>query len=172
MKKVTGILLFVLFSNVLVAQDIITKKNGNNVVTIEAKIIEISSSEIKYKKFDFQDGPTYTELKANILMIRYENGLKEVFDNPVVTSPMNTKIYNNGVEDARDSYIGANSGAGWVCATAILTSPLVALIPALICSSTEPNDFNLNYPDSDLMRNRDYAYDYKNEAHKIKKKKV
>ena len=169
MKKVIGILLFVLFSNALVAQDIITKKDGED---IQAKVLEVLTSEIKYKKFDFQDGPTYTELKSNILMIRYENGLKDIFDNPEVTSPMNTRIDNYGVEDARTNYRGANSGAGWVFATAILTTPVVALIPALICSNNAPNDLNLNYPNPVLMENKEYANQYKKEAYKIKRKKI
>ena len=58
------------------AQDIITKQNGDD---IEAKVLEILDSEIKYKKFNFLDGPTYTEKKSEILLIRYENGSKDVF---------------------------------------------------------------------------------------------
>lgn len=46
---------------------------------IEAKIIEITPSEIKYKKFSFQDGPTYVESKSEIQYIKYSTGLKEQF---------------------------------------------------------------------------------------------
>ena len=58
------------------AQDVITKRNGDD---IEAKVLEILDSEIKYKKFNFLDGPTYTEKKSEILIIRYENGSKDIF---------------------------------------------------------------------------------------------
>lgn len=58
------------------AQDIITKRNGDD---IQAKVLQISDSEIKYKKFNFLDGPTYTEKKSEILIIRYENGSKDIF---------------------------------------------------------------------------------------------
>ena len=97
MKKVIGILLFVLFSNALVAQDIITKKDGED---IQAKVLEVLTSEIKYKKFDFQDGPTYTELKSNILMIRYENGLKDIFVQEKVTG----KPIGQIIESSYDNY--------------------------------------------------------------------
>ena len=58
------------------AQDTIVKNNNELVF---GKISEISPTEIKYKKFNFQDGPTYTEMKSDIRMIKYANGLKEEF---------------------------------------------------------------------------------------------
>lgn len=73
------------------AQDIITKRNGDD---IQAKVLEISDTEIKYKKFNFLDGPTYTEEKSKILIIRYENGSKDIFpekdkETTAVVSPEN-----------------------------------------------------------------------------------
>jgi hypothetical protein len=55
------------------------KVSGN---TVLAKILEISPNEIKYKKFDFQDGPTYVENKSSIRYVRFSNGLKEEFQAP------------------------------------------------------------------------------------------
>ncbi len=72
---------FLLFSilisiNSLIAQDTIYKRSGE---TIVAKISELTPTEIKYKRFDFQDGPTYTVLKSTVESIKYSNGLKESF---------------------------------------------------------------------------------------------
>ena len=53
------------------AQDLIVLKDGN---MIEAKVVEISPTEIKYKLFDHLDGPTIIIPIANVLSIRYENG--------------------------------------------------------------------------------------------------
>lgn len=39
------------------AQDIIVYKDSKR---IDAKIIEVGQNEIKYKKSDFQDGPTFS----------------------------------------------------------------------------------------------------------------
>lgn len=59
------------------AQDVLTKKNGDE---IEVKVIEISTNEIEYKKWSNQDGPSYTLLKNEVFMIKYNNGEKEVFN--------------------------------------------------------------------------------------------
>ncbi|OFY85476.1 MAG: hypothetical protein A3F72_09880 [Bacteroidetes bacterium RIFCSPLOWO2_12_FULL_35_15] len=77
MKKIlTLFAIFLLISSINKAQDTIIKINGD---TVLAKILEINSTEIKYKKFNFQDGPTYVENKSEIKQITYSNGLKEVF---------------------------------------------------------------------------------------------
>ena len=69
------ILIFiVVFAN---AQDVIVKKNGEE---INSKILEVGINDIKYKKFDNQEGPTYTESKSEVFMIKYENGSKDMFD--------------------------------------------------------------------------------------------
>ena len=70
--------LFFLCSVTLFAQDVIVQNNGN---TILSKVIEIGSTEVKYKKFSNLNGPTYTIAKAEILVINYENGEKESFAN-------------------------------------------------------------------------------------------
>jgi hypothetical protein len=58
------------------SQDTIIKFNGDQ---IQAKIILITGAEIKYKKFDYQEGPLYIENKSEIKMIKYATGLKEEF---------------------------------------------------------------------------------------------
>jgi hypothetical protein len=76
------------------AQDLLILKTGED---INAKIVEVGSQEVKYKKFENIDGPTYTISKDKIFMIKYQNGTKETFDNesgntateqkPVLKSP-------------------------------------------------------------------------------------
>ena len=58
------------------SQDIVTTKTGEDIL---AKIVEVGHTEIKYKKFDNQEGPLFTILKSDVLMIRYENGTKDIF---------------------------------------------------------------------------------------------
>lgn len=82
------ILLFILISIAKFsdAQDTIVKTNGD---VIQAKIIEINPSQVKYKKYSFQDGPTYIESKSDIRYVKYSNGLKEEFSStPVSTGPI------------------------------------------------------------------------------------
>ena len=55
------------------SQDNIIKKNGDE---IKAKVVEVGTTEIKYKKFEKQSGPTYVIEKADVFMIKYEDGQK------------------------------------------------------------------------------------------------
>jgi hypothetical protein len=77
MKKILILAVALIGSaTVTLAQDIITLKNGDE---IKAKVQEIGLSDVKYKKFENANGPTYTLLKTEIFMIKYENGEKDVF---------------------------------------------------------------------------------------------
>ena len=77
MKKNILILALVFsFGNVF-SQDTIVRRGAEIIV---AKILEISPTEIKYKKFDFQDGPIYIEVKAGVKMVIFANGMKEIFE--------------------------------------------------------------------------------------------
>jgi hypothetical protein len=89
------LLLFCLsITSIVRSQDTIIKRNSDILIV---KVIEVNPTEIKYKKFDFQDGPTYTELKSNVKIIRYKSGLKEEFSEKavIVERPSNTDVYNN-----------------------------------------------------------------------------
>ncbi len=66
-----------LFSLKLLAQDIITLKDGTE---ITSKILEVAEDVVKYKKWDYQDGPTFTISKDKVFMIKYSNGTKDVFN--------------------------------------------------------------------------------------------
>ena len=59
------------------AQDIIVTKDAKK---IEAKITEVSKSEIKYKEWDNQEGPTFILEVADINTIIYSNGKVAVFN--------------------------------------------------------------------------------------------
>jgi hypothetical protein len=48
---------------------------------IKCKVVEISTSEIKYKKFENLSGPNYSiEIENQVFMIRYPDGHKEFFN--------------------------------------------------------------------------------------------
>ncbi|MBP5770837.1 MAG: hypothetical protein J6W75_05690 [Bacteroidaceae bacterium] len=85
MKKI--LLFFMLLSATSAfAQDVIVKKDGS---TIVSKVLEITATDIKYKKFSNLNGPTYTIAKADVQAINYENGEKETFDTVVSTQAQN-----------------------------------------------------------------------------------
>lgn len=58
----------------LSAQDKIYRKNGE---VLKVKVLEVSSSEIKYRIFGDNDGPVYVLEKDRIKKIEYENGRVE-----------------------------------------------------------------------------------------------
>ena len=76
MKKLIFSISAILFFSTLFAQDYIYKKDGNE---IKAKVIEITTDVIKYKKFDFQDEPLYNIKIEDVFMVVYENGQREVY---------------------------------------------------------------------------------------------
>lgn len=175
MKKLIFTILISIFTiSLCFSQDIITKKSGED---IQTKVIEVTTTEIKYKKFDNQNGPAFTILKSDVLMVRYENGTKDIFNeekkNETVYSPTQSSgnLFILGQIDASRYYKGYK-GAGTGTLITGLVSPLVGLIPAIACSSTQPIDINLSYPNADLMKKSDYYYGYTQKAKKIKQGKV
>jgi hypothetical protein len=78
MKKIILTLLTLIFAiTFCFSQDMITKKSGED---IEAKILEVTTTEIKFKKSDNINGPIFTILKSDVLLVRYENGTKDIFN--------------------------------------------------------------------------------------------
>ena len=73
---------------IALAQDKIITKKGE---TIAAKVLEISTDEVKYKKADNPQGPTYIAQKAELQAIEYENGGKEIYST-TATAPKSITI--------------------------------------------------------------------------------
>lgn len=84
------------------AQDLITTRDGKD---IHAKIIEVTPDEIKYKKFDNQDGPLFTMRKADVLIIRYQNGENEVFANETSSAKNNRQSQFNTTAHITDRMV-------------------------------------------------------------------
>ncbi len=111
MKRFILILIGIVFFSTLQAQDVIFKKNGDE---ISAKIEEVGITEVKYKKFDNQDGPWYTIQKSEVFMIKYANGTKEVFsaDATVTTGENVTPVQSASQEPATVIIYRKNSPSG------------------------------------------------------------
>lgn len=81
MKKSLTLLLLVILSSLSFAQDIIITKDKER---IQAKILEVSKDEIKYKKFTYQDGPIFSIDIDEVVTVAYENGEVEVYDEETI----------------------------------------------------------------------------------------
>ncbi len=66
-------------------QDMIVKRNAEE---IEANVEEVNDTQIKYRRFSNPTGPVYSISKNEVLMIKYENGEKDVFTE--ATTPAQT----------------------------------------------------------------------------------
>jgi len=116
---------FLLFSSsALFAQDVIVTKEGNKV---NSKVTEINENDIKYKKFENLDGPTYTMKKSEIATIIYESGQVEVFNlnaipqKNTVANPVFTNSDYLRAKKLRDAGIGCFAAglAVWVTGAAL-----------------------------------------------------
>jgi hypothetical protein len=94
--KTTVLILFVtiLMSIRLKSQDLILKLNGDS---IKAKISEVGTNAVSFKKADFPDGPTFVESKSDIILIRYSNGQVQQFNTPGSPSINETAKSNTNI---------------------------------------------------------------------------
>lgn len=99
--KFLSVVVLAMFSFIAHAQDVIVKKDGN---TITSKVTEITSSEIKYKKFSNQNGPTYTINNNEVNYINYENGERETINASVNSNNTSISFVNTpGGTNASDT---------------------------------------------------------------------
>lgn len=105
MKKIMFAMVLLASTLAASAQDVIVKKDGS---TILSKVIEIGTAEIKYKKWNNQNGPNYTIAKSDVQAINYENGEKETFGNEVVTQPQQQFNYTDYQSQMAESMAANN----------------------------------------------------------------
>ena len=178
------LVLIICSSNMIKAQDTLSMRTGVNILV---KVIEIGTTEVKYKKQDNLNGPMFSILKSDLLMIKYENGTTDDFSSIKKIEVADFSALDasfQGKIDARKFYTGNKNGT---IATILALIPISvmnqsssqmfnAMIPSLVfataASSKKPKDENLNYPNISLMENEDYANSYRKEAKKIKNRKI
>ena len=177
MKKcIFSICLFLSLSS-LFSQDKIFLYTGEH---IDAKVLEVTVSEIKYKKFNYLEGPTIIISKSEIVMIIYENGDKDVFakennkqtvsNDSILTSPIKTpaEMFLLGKKDASVKYRSYKPFLGTLIPTTIFAP--AGLVTALVICVSKPSIKTIEEtnPDPKLIVNQDYYNKYKQ---KIKQKK-
>jgi hypothetical protein len=116
------------------AQDIIILKDGN---TIAAKVSEISTTEIRYKRFDNLDGPTIVIPADRVLSIRYQNGTQEIINATPIPEQKKTPVKPVTPAMDPDKFIfamSANLGN-------IISLPITSLLPSL-CFEFGKGHFN------------------------------
>lgn len=167
MKKLTLLLLAVLYINTIQAQDIIIKLSGDE---LHVKVMEITLTDVLYHKPDSLQGRIYSVPKAEVFMVKYANGAKEVItqfssdeDSLHNSALTRQQLYEKGRQDARRYYNGNDVLWGSAGATLVLgiTGPIIiGAIPPKIKPS--------QVPQISLLQNPDYTQGYKAQAHKKK----
>lgn len=77
MKRILLSLLGLLFVALSAqAQDLLTKQNGEE---LQVKVLEITPTDVRYRRTDNPDGPLITLRRTDVFMIRYASGAKELF---------------------------------------------------------------------------------------------
>lgn len=84
------VILFLFFTVKLFCQDLLIKKDSSKV---EVKLLEVRQTELKYKLFNYQEGPDIIISKNDIAYITYQNGFTEVFSNSTQTAKVKTDSY-------------------------------------------------------------------------------
>lgn len=87
------------------AQDVIVKKDNS---TILSKVTKISSTEIEYKKWSNQDGPTYTINKSDVVSINYQNGEIDKFNEQNEDSDVKARMTRDGKDLVLDDIVLTN----------------------------------------------------------------
>ena len=173
MKNILLFILFVFSSTIIKAQDTLSLRSSENILV---KIIEVGILEVKYKKIDNLNGPVFSILKSDLLMIKYENGTKDDFSSIKKIEGYNLFVIDDSVQgknDAQRFYNGYKTAGNAVVATGYFLPLLIPALSISIATTTNvPKDENLNYPSKSLMQNEKYANSYRQEALKIKKRKV
>lgn len=85
MKKVLLMMMAMVVATVVSAADVIVKRDAER---IEAKIVELSKKEIKYKKLNNIEGPTYVIPVEEVESIMFENGEVQVFEQKAEPAPV------------------------------------------------------------------------------------
>lgn len=141
--------------------DVIVLKNGTE---INAKVLEINPTEIKYKKCDNIDGPTIIINKSDATKIRYANGITELVNsaadteesdyyspgekksNPVVKNTPHTNNYHKTLNPFAIASLIAAISCIFIIPLAIIYTPfLLVLIPAsLVLGIIAMKEINAN----------------------------
>ena len=89
MKKIVSLLFAACVAVGAFAQDLIITRDGQR---LEAKVLEVSNAEVKYKEFNIQDGATFILRADEINTVVFENGSVKVFNAPSQTQSQNQTL--------------------------------------------------------------------------------
>ena len=88
MKKILFAAIFATSTLSMNAQDILVRKGGE---VENVKVLEVSPTEVKYRKSNNEDGPVFIEKRSNLYSVKYKNGEVQTFND--TQEPAETSSY-------------------------------------------------------------------------------
>ncbi|PVY42196.1 hypothetical protein [Pontibacter virosus] len=174
MKKFLLLIVFLGMQQVLLAQDIIVKVSGEE---LAARVLEITLHEVLYQHPDSLSGITRRMPKAEVFMVKFENGTKEVFEQHVadtlgvLTEGMTPEqLHALGVADAKQYYKG--NGAMWGSAASSMVMFPIGLAGSLVIGATPPKVKADRVSDIRMLEDQAYLNGYKEQAARKKRGKA
>lgn len=138
-RFLAALISLILWCGNALAQDTLVMRNGD---VIPARIQEVGIHDVKYHKADNLSGPVHVVAKADVFMIKYENGTREVFssaETPVEDNrlPEQTRSHDRAPREHHDrgrvrpseSYVRLSEmGSKRIVAGAVITTVGVAML--------------------------------------------
>lgn len=106
--KINFLIAICLFCGNLKAQDMIVKTSGDS---IKAKITEVGTNAISFKKWDNIEGPTFVVNKSEILFVRYKNGQIDKFTPAIPTTTSSASSFSNSIQTNTNSVMSNTNSA-------------------------------------------------------------
>lgn len=86
--KIVLVIGFMFINSVGFSQDVVFLRENN--IEFKTKVVEVTDTSVKYKKWENLDGPIYSLNISSIARIKYKNGQEDIFNNDV-------QLHNNYV---------------------------------------------------------------------------
>lgn len=171
MKKNILLAILILLLQNAFAQDVIVKLNGDEV---KARILEIKLQEIVYSHPDSMDGKMLMLPTAEVFMVRFANGTKEMIAKPDASQSNELartpeQMYELGQKDAQLLYKG--NGAMWGSAASSFVFPY-GLAGSAAIGLVKPKAENHPVSDVRYLSDPDYVRGYEDKAKRKKWGKV
>ncbi|TGE15937.1 hypothetical protein [Hymenobacter elongatus] len=146
--------------------DTILRTDGRE---IKARVLTIGPSAISYVPLDTATTDTLRLASAQVFLIRYANGARELIRPALATQPKElsaAEAGSRGTQDARQHFRA--SGAFWgTYGTTVAYAP-IGLATGIAIALTPPKAANLRVPDATLLQNPEYVRSYERQAQRKK----
>ncbi|MCH5346051.1 MAG: hypothetical protein J1E63_03010 [Muribaculaceae bacterium] len=100
MRKILLLLVLIISALGAAAQDVIVKTDGS---TVLCRVVEVTASEVVYKRWNNLDGANYVMEKKNVSNINYEDGRQDQVNDPT------NNAYAPGLQNTGDRQLNDNA---------------------------------------------------------------